>query len=456
MPGKLIPNYLLKKDLEYELRVRGVATGTVENMRSSLAAILRREASNESFSYPDHPFTFDEDKAAVDDKLGELTTSVGSFSGTPSSSEAIRLQTQINHVLGRIDRMIPPPGPDQDIAIAAKGDLLSKIMLLSDQLYDKLHSPTVAAVPAVLNVLSGLNQSFQTGLNRASSSSPVARATSNAVAGISSSASSKTIPPHKWGIEKFSGLPKGISISAFFEMVEELRLARHVSEGILLESGIDLFSGKAYQFYKDARLRVNTWSELVEEFRTEYLSAHHGEELLEELRRRTQHPSESIGVYLAIMNSYFNRLRCNVPEETKLAIVVKNLHPFYQDRLRDPLPTTLDELRVMCRRMEDRRDCIRNYVEPNARKANVLERDLAFIEIESCDRVEVVPKPDGRAPSSDEPQGSKVVCFRCNQPGHKAIGCLLPKKLFCFKCKKEGVTVKNCPNCKQGNGSQHA
>lgn len=81
----------------------------------------------------------------------------------------------------------------------------------------------------------------------------------------------KMIPPHKWGIDKFTGNSKSISITAFFEKVEELSVARNVPKSVLFESGFDLFSDKAYQFYKDCRIRVQTWADLVEEFRQEYL-----------------------------------------------------------------------------------------------------------------------------------------------------------------------------------------
>ncbi|KAG5867989.1 hypothetical protein JTB14_004629 [Gonioctena quinquepunctata] len=104
---------------------------------------------------------------------------------------------------------------------------------------------------------------------------------------------------------------------------------------------MDLFAEKAYPFYKDCRTRVGSWYDLVDEFRDEYLSANHMDALFEELQRRTQHPSESVGVYLAVMSSYFGRLRCPMSEDAKLAIVMRNLHPFYQDLLGDPLPTSI-------------------------------------------------------------------------------------------------------------------
>lgn len=54
--------------------------------------------------------------------------------------------------------------------------------------------------------------------------------------------------PHKWNL-KFSAERKDLSVNAFFERVSELSKARNASKPISLDSDIDLFEGRAYQFY---------------------------------------------------------------------------------------------------------------------------------------------------------------------------------------------------------------
>lgn len=66
----------------------------------------------------------------------------------------------------------------------------------------------------------------------------------------------KMISPHKWEIDKFIGKNKSISITAFFEKVEELSVARNVPKSVLFELGFDLFREKAYHFYKDCRTKA--------------------------------------------------------------------------------------------------------------------------------------------------------------------------------------------------------
>ena len=47
----------------------------------------------------------------------------------------------------------------------------------------------------------------------------------------------------------------------------------------------------------------------------------------------------------------------------------------------------------------------------------------------------------------------EVICFWCRKPGHFQIGCALPRNIACYRCKTEGCTVRNCPNC-SGNGGK--
>ncbi|KAG5861260.1 hypothetical protein JTB14_017768 [Gonioctena quinquepunctata] len=139
-------------------------------------------------------------------------------------------------------------------------------------------------------------------------------------------------------------------------------------------------------------------------------------------------------------------------EEAILNVITRNLHPFYLDRLPEPLPKDLSELRTICRRMELRRDLINCYVEPSSRRANDLEKDLAFVELEEISALEVATTQQAHTSN----QAKQIVCHRCNSPGHKAIGCAMPRRLQCFRCRKEGFTKFNCPNCStKGNGRGH-
>ncbi|KAJ8981214.1 hypothetical protein NQ317_014782 [Molorchus minor] len=61
MSRKLQVNRLDKDELSYELTVRGIATGTCEEMRRRLSQALQLEKSGDSLKYPEYPYTFEED-----------------------------------------------------------------------------------------------------------------------------------------------------------------------------------------------------------------------------------------------------------------------------------------------------------------------------------------------------------------------------------------------------------
>lgn len=448
MARKMQINRLDKDELEYELEIRGVAVGNCEEMRRRLSSALQMERDGDSLKYPKYPFSIEQDVEAIQKKLDDMIQMVERFNNVSNSGEGQKLHTKFAHVFGRLDNM--EIGDDADLQTRKSG-LVALALTLRDKFISKIEEREKRPsqiIPASLNLLEsqiGAN-TFHEGLQDASRSSALEDLAQPRLSGCTG-AVGKMIPPHKWDLRKFSGDVKGMSINAFFERVEELRSARNVTKETLLDAGIDLFADKAYQFYKDCRTRVNNWDALVEEFKAEYLSANHNEALFEELQKRTQHSSETIGVYLAVMSGYFSRLGCPISEVAKLSIVLKNLHPYYQDRLRDPLPTTMNELRDVCRRMEARRDIMNSYVEPSTRRGQVVEKDLAFVEVnEDFGSLAVAPTQVGG-------DAKEIVCFRCKKPGHRAIGCAMPGGKHCFKCNREGYTVRSCPNCsKQGNG----
>ena len=64
-------------------------------------------------------------------------------------------------------------------------------------------------------------------------------------------------------------------------------------------------------------------------------------------------------------------------------------------------------------------------------------------------------RPSTSAEKAPKDSGTEkdVICFPCEKPGHFQISCAPPRKIACYRCKKEGYTIKNCPNC-SGNGEK--
>lgn len=434
MAARMQVNRLNQDELAYEVKIRGIAAGTVDQMRHALAMALKLEKSGDSFKFPTYPFSVEEDVVAVVAKLAELDPLVSSFNNSSTSTGFLKLQSRLSHTLNRIDHI--------DDKSEERPDLLARTLALLDMLHKKAENfENLQSVPPQLSFL-------EQGPSGYSSPIPPSRRSSNVPAPPTANLTPtnvKPIPPHKWDL-KFSGDKKGLSLSAFLERVEELRIARHVSKEVLLESGIDLFSGRAYQFYLAYRNQVTSWDEFVVLLKEEYLSSNYNEKLFEEIRNRTQGPNESIGIYLAVMNGYFNRLTCPISEDTKLKIFMRNIAPFYQTQLALVEVTSVAQLRELGRRLEARKEAVENFAPP--RRINVLEPDLAYIHTSEASVSSLASTSSSGSTRSQQ----EVVCYRCNQPGHRAIGCAARKGRFCYKCKKEGVTIKTCPDCsRQGN-----
>ncbi|KAG5861261.1 hypothetical protein JTB14_017769 [Gonioctena quinquepunctata] len=252
----MIVNRLGEGELAYGMKIRGIGTETCEEMRHRLVMALQMERSGESLHYPEYPFPFAEDETAVMTKLEEISGLVDSFSGPRMSSEAEKLQTKMTHVLGRIDRM--DPGGEADNQKKKAGLVASAFSLLgrfnhkcgdggsSPPSRSRVAPPTLSQLEARLASIS-----FSANVGAAASSSL------SADPDPAPNSFNKMIPPHEWNIQKFTGDSEGTLVTAFFEIVDELRVVRHVPKVVLFDSGMDLSANRAYQFYKDCRSRVN-------------------------------------------------------------------------------------------------------------------------------------------------------------------------------------------------------
>lgn len=455
MSRKIEVNRLDREELIYELTWRGIAIGTVEEMRSRLVLARQMERDGESLHYPPYPFTFQQDMSVLTKKLDDLVAVIDIFLDTSKSGSYLKLQTKLNHILGRLDNMSCTTADE----FSLRGVIVAQVLTLIDQLHTKAAQAEgrTRVIPPNIGVLQGSLQQPPVNLAPLSHSSfmpsvhtPVNASTPSLYTPGSSSAI-KPILPHKWNL-KFSSDKKGMSVTAFFERVEELRRARNVTKDILLDSGIDLFEGRAYEFYQDCRTEVQSWDELVSKFKEEYQPAFYSERLLEEIKSRTQGPDESIGTYMAVMSRYFQRLQFPISEEARLTLLLRNISPVYRTQLGALEINSIAQLKSLCKRIEQRTLSVQ-YTPP-PRKGHSLEPDLAYVRLEEeLDEIRLTePETQDRLHRPGTSGRKEIVCFNCNKPGHKAIGCVEKKKLFCFGCKKEGFTKRTCPNCNSGNG----
>lgn len=447
MDSKFEINRLCKDDLAYELKIRGIdEVTTIESMRKSLRLLLKLE-KNPSFVLPKYPFKFEEDQTAIGKQITDIKTLLGTFADLKVSKDYKKIETKILHTIGRVNRSLAVSTEQRSI----KSQFLVQLVTLQSDLQTKAKSFKISSTMSS-HVMEMSLHTFQNALSDVETSDtdsdrePVTPFV-------------KSVPVLKWDV-KFSGDVRHMSVNSFLERVDELRVARNVSKQQLLCTAIDLFVGSALIWYRANRHSFNTWDELVDGLKLEFLPVGYEEKLLEEIKRRTQGPHEPIGIYLAVMSSLFNRLRVKFSEEARVHLLLRNISPFYQTQLGLVDVKSVAELLRLCRRLEERKESVEAYVPP-PRNRTAVEPDLAYFYTDyspaSTYRQNEHSASTSRfarqqsAHNVDVMQENPRSCWNCGRVGHLSSKCREPRKKHCFKCGKPNVTVYSCP-CRPGNG----
>ncbi|XP_052742263.1 uncharacterized protein LOC128198866 [Bicyclus anynana] len=179
------------------------------------------------------------------------------------------------------------------------------------------------------------------------------------------------------------------SVNAFIERVHELKDARNATDDDLWRHAIDFFKGDALIWFRANREFVGSWNELVLLLKRSFQSPFYQEELLSEAKARTQGKSESVLIFIAEPNTVVNSLEPDLAYKTDKTLT--NSTP------------ALTEIK-------------------DSKKSNTL-------------------------------QGVNMRCWNCRETGHVFRSCPVPKqRLFCYRCGRFGLTLKDCICKGNGNG----
>lgn len=443
------PNYLLKDELEFELACRGVHSinSVVSVLKKLLRELLSTEQSGETSYKIKCPSSSSENPSSelniCETKIKILTQYIEEITGKPDKSLFRRLVSRIYHVLNRLNLVVSITKEDEKRQVDLKdtAELLLATLEERDEVLDE-GNLTVADKKILQETLGEVGNMIISKMEKASGdvdSHPVKkpsmmfRTSTIDDAGIKR----KLVPISQWGV-KFSG-EANYSVNAFIERVQELKDARNATDEDLWRCAIDFFQGDALIWYRANKDNVTNWDELVILLKRTFQSPFYQDELLREIRDRTQGKEESVTVYVAVMQNMFKRLPVQLSEREKIYIILKNLQPYFQRAIcRDEFSSIPDLINVL--RIVDRTkvNCER-FQEPVSVKSN-LEPDLAYKNTVRNEVCEI-----------KESQTTKVMlssnrrCWNCRELGHTFRGCKLPKqRLFCFKCGRFGTTSPNC------------
>lgn len=445
-------SYRLRKDeVQHELRVRGLPEdGDVYELRKRLQQALANKipVDNEAVS----KINISSELDIIEEKYSDLSELVDAFdSGT--KNEYLRIEARIQHLLSRL-QLIDGSREDkeEDLALTDRlSSLSTKVKSLLEQLELKLtRTPDVNQIAPPVYPLQQPTENKMT-LNVPGISEPLLNQSTDLNLEsvgqnkfeLSSSVvdhQRKSVPVYKWNV-KFDGSPN-LSVGSFLERVEELRVARGISERELLASAVDLFTGSALIWHRSNRQRIKSWEQLKRELRAVFQNPDYDHLLLKEILNRTQGEHENIDLYLAAMDGLYSRLTEKIPEEKQLAQILKNLNNYLQDKLCMFNINSLEELRNLARRAELGR--IRSTTQhPPPRPNIVMEPDLAY----SGPRRQPGLQYVSAIHSAESTRAPNQTCWNCCGVGHVYRYCNKPKKLFCFGCGTPNIKKSDCHKC---------
>lgn len=394
-------NLLHKDELEYEVRVRlGTPATTVADLRAQIRK-LNIEVPTDEVAEFDGDITAE--LAAITVKLAELDKLLQETAADRGSVKTLnRVQAVAHHLFHRLTRIEPSDAESKQY----------------EELSGKLHK--------LLYKLDTVLSNFRSALTTEPTVEP------NLPTGntVSSCRCGRHSGVHKLNLH-YDG---NTCVKTFLRRLEQLRVSRGISENDLLCSACELFTDGAASWFDGLDGAANSWSELKQWLRFEYLPADFDERLLDEIRARTQGSEESITNYLNTMQCYFARLDRTLPECDKLYIVMRNVRPYYSKQLALLNITSLSDLKSKCRLLEAASQRAKLFTEPTTDTKGLLAPDLAY-------------KPPARKANVHAILPPVNFCVRCRVNGHILKECKAPIKLICYRCGENNVTARTCPKC---------
>lgn len=387
-----------------------------------------------TIDYPDYPFDFETDYAKISEKLTEARTLLDAFDPLDESAHK-RLLSLLAHIMGRLNRCNTESSEDRKLKSGALVIFLNCNAALESKV--RKHRREQLNLSAGLSLV-GISSGSDSSDSDVEDALPV-----NSTVFPVQSTSRKSVPVSHWNL-KFSGDDKTLSLSSFLERVEELQNARNVTDLELYNSGIDLFQGRAYTWYLSARRKAKDWSALVDLLRKQFQPPDYNDKLFTEIKNRTMGPTESLGIYLAVMDNLFGRLTVKVSGATRLKIIMNNISPFYQTQLALTEVQSVEHLLELGQRLEARKASVEEFRPPPSRKnERLLEPDLAYVCTGHQDSCAIEEVRNVQA----------MKCYNCNKLGHKAVQCDQPHRRRCFRCNRPNFTVRTCPTCNPNSGN---
>lgn len=241
-------------------------------------------------------------------------------------------------------------------------------------------------------------------------------------------------------------------VRTFLLRLEELRMARNISEAQILRGFPEILEGPALSWFRTNRNNFNSYKEVVAALKDDFDIPDLDHLLLKEIRSRTQAKSETIVFFVSTVLGMFERLSREIPDAEKLDILIRNIRPEYSRDLALQDIRTISQLKSLCKRIELAQVKSKQFREPGTSGHG------GHTSVVPTRSFETQNKPQTRYPgktstvrnfavASVNPNTSKQSCFRCGMTNHATSFCKKSREIVCFRCGEKGVRTPECSKC---------
>lgn len=254
----------------------------------------------------------------------------------------------------------------------------------------------------------------------------------------------KQIPVQQWKIS-YNGEN---NLNDFLSQIEMFKQMENTSEQELLSTIGYLFTGRASKWLRVNYNKYQSWENFKRALREEFLPIHSDFNIIHDLDRRYQQKNETFSEYLSSMLLLFSYMSDPPSAQHQLYYIRKNMSPAYAMAIASQSFETIEQLAVICKRMDDTRNMLQRRGDGNVamvpERNRSLNRNNPFIyELDELEDEEIQAF-----------ENRVVKCWDCLENGHSFRACTNPQgRKFCFICGRKEFTSRNCPQCSRaGNG----
>ncbi|KAF6205638.1 hypothetical protein GE061_019811 [Apolygus lucorum] len=196
------------------------------------------------------------------------------------------------------------------------------------------------------------------------------------------------------------------------------------------------FKARRWKFWK---LEVNNWNDLEHRLTLAFTDPTYEKRLKREILDRKQGDDEPIIVYFSKLDNLFNLLTRPMSDEDKLEIIEENILPEYQMALSLHSYRNLQQLENLLVKLEKSR----------AKAKSSLSQFTKSVEpsLQHQSRNSQKPRMDKGVTTRADGRVSTLKCDEKPVSSQDSTDKQDKKSVYCYSCKKPGVTRRNCPKC---------